>query len=68
MHRHWKPAHYLNGKLMGQKLERKPPEEKEIIKVLKEIKALLELKPALPAPPAKKGLMAEFIDFVKNTR
>lgn len=41
-------------------------EEKEIIKVLKEIKALLEPKPAPPAPPAKKGLMAEFMDFVKK--
>jgi len=38
----------------------------EILQVLKEIKALLEPKPAPPAPPPKKGLWNEFIDFISK--
>ncbi|MEM2877953.1 MAG: MscL family protein [Candidatus Hadarchaeales archaeon] len=40
--------------------------DKEILKVLKEIKAVLEPKPAPPAPPAKKGIRAEFTEFIKK--
>ncbi len=37
--------------------------DEEILQVLKEIKALLEPK---PAPPPKKGLWNEFIDFISK--
>jgi large conductance mechanosensitive channel len=40
--------------------------DEEILQVLKEIKALLEPKPALPAPSPKKGLWNEFIDFISK--
>ncbi|MEM3730936.1 MAG: MscL family protein [Candidatus Bathyarchaeia archaeon] len=40
--------------------------EEEMLQVLKEIKALLEPKPAPPAPPPKKGLWNEFIDFISK--
>lgn len=40
--------------------------EEEILQVLKEIKALLEPKPAPPAPPAPKGFIAEFKDFISK--
>jgi large conductance mechanosensitive channel len=40
--------------------------DEEILQVLKEIKALLEPKPAPPAPPPKKGLWNEFIDFISK--
>ncbi|MEM3697107.1 MAG: MscL family protein [Candidatus Bathyarchaeia archaeon] len=42
------------------------PKDEEILEVLKEIKALLEPKPASPAPPPKKGLWNEFIDFISK--
>jgi large conductance mechanosensitive channel len=42
------------------------PKDEEILQVLKEIKALLEPKPAPPAPPPKKGLWNEFIDFISK--
>ncbi|MEM3697384.1 MAG: MscL family protein [Candidatus Bathyarchaeia archaeon] len=42
------------------------PKDEEILEVLKEIKALLEPKPAPPAPPPKKGLWNEFIDFISK--
>jgi large conductance mechanosensitive channel len=42
------------------------PKDEEILQVLKEIKALLEPKPPLPAPPPKKGLWNEFIDFISK--
>ncbi|MEM3704270.1 MAG: MscL family protein [Candidatus Bathyarchaeia archaeon] len=38
----------------------------EILKVLKDIKTLLEPKPAPPVPPPKKGLWNEFIDFISK--
>ncbi|MEM3873925.1 MAG: MscL family protein [Candidatus Bathyarchaeia archaeon] len=37
--------------------------DEEILQVLKEIKALLEPK---PAPPPKKGLWNEFLDFISK--
>ncbi|MCX8191485.1 MAG: MscL family protein [Nitrososphaerota archaeon] len=37
--------------------------DEEILQVLKEIKALLEPK---PAPPPKKGLWNEFVDFISK--
>jgi large conductance mechanosensitive channel len=40
--------------------------DEEILQVLKEIKALLEPKPAPHAPPPKKGLWNEFIDFISK--
>ncbi|MBS7616292.1 MscL family protein [Candidatus Bathyarchaeota archaeon] len=43
-----------------------PKEDEEILQVLKEIKALLEPKPAPPTPPPKKGLWNEFIDFISK--
>ncbi len=42
------------------------PKDEEILQVLKEIKALLEPKPAPPAPPPKKGMWNEFIDFISK--
>jgi large conductance mechanosensitive channel len=42
-----------------------PKDEDEILKVLKEIKALLEPKPP-PPPPPPKGLWKEFIDFISK--
>jgi large conductance mechanosensitive channel len=42
------------------------PKDEEILEVLKEIKALLEPKPAPPAPPPKKGLWNEFLDFISR--
>jgi len=42
------------------------PKDEEILQVLKEIKALLEPKPALPAPLPKKGLWNEFMDFLSK--
>jgi large conductance mechanosensitive channel len=49
-------------------LDKWQPKDKdeEILQVLKEIKALLEPKPAPPAPPPKKGLWNEFIDFISK--
>ncbi|MEM4713726.1 MAG: MscL family protein [Candidatus Bathyarchaeia archaeon] len=41
----------------------KSGKDEEILQVLKEIKALLEPK---PAPPPKKGLWNEFIDFISK--
>ncbi|MEM3872234.1 MAG: MscL family protein [Nitrososphaeria archaeon] len=38
----------------------------EILEVLKEIKALLEPKPAPPPPPPPKGLWNEFVDFLSK--
>jgi large conductance mechanosensitive channel len=43
-----------------------PKDEDEILKVLKEIKALLEPKPPPPPPPPPKGLWKEFIDFISK--
>lgn len=40
--------------------------DEEILNVLKEIKTLLEPKPAPPPPPPKKGLWNEFIDFISK--
>ncbi len=40
--------------------------DEEILKVLKEIKALLEPKPEPPAPPPPKGLWNEFLDFISK--
>jgi large conductance mechanosensitive channel len=40
--------------------------DEEILEELKKIRALLEPKPAPPAPPKKKGLWAEFIDFLST--
>lgn len=48
----------INGEFM--------PKDDEMLQVLKEIKALLEPKPAPPAPPPKKGLWNEFIDFISK--
>jgi len=42
------------------------PKDEEMLKVLKEIKALLEPKPAPPAPPPPKGLWKEFMDFLSK--
>jgi large conductance mechanosensitive channel len=41
------------------------PKDEEILKVLKEIKALLEPKPPPPPPPTK-GLWKEFLDFISK--
>ena len=40
--------------------------ENEMIDELKRIRELLEPKPAAPAPPAPKGMAAEFIDFLSK--
>jgi large conductance mechanosensitive channel len=40
--------------------------DEEILQVLKEIKTLLEPKPAPPPPPPPKGLWKEFIDFISK--
>ena len=37
-----------------------------MLEVLKEIKTLLEPKPAPPAPPPPKGMWAEFMDFISK--
>lgn len=37
-----------------------------MLRVLKDIKALLEPKPSPPAPPPKKGVWNEFIDFISK--
>jgi len=42
------------------------PKDEEMLEVLKEIKALLEPKPAPPAPPPPKGLWKEFMDFLSK--
>ncbi|MBS7635372.1 MscL family protein [Candidatus Bathyarchaeota archaeon] len=41
--------------------------DEEILQVLKEIKTLLEPKPA-PPPPPPKGLWREFLDFISKYR
>jgi large conductance mechanosensitive channel len=41
------------------------PKEDEMLKELKRIRELLEPKPT-PAPPAPKGLWAEFMDFLSK--
>ena len=40
--------------------------DEEMLEELRKIRALLEPKPAPPAPPKKKGLWAEFIDFLST--
>jgi len=40
--------------------------DEEILQVLKEIKSLLEPKPAPPSPPPPKGLWNEFMDFISK--
>jgi len=42
------------------------PKDEEMLEVLKEIKALLEPKPAPAAPPPPKGLWKEFMDFLSK--
>ena len=42
--------------------------EEEMIEELKKIRALLEPKPAPPAPPPTKGLWNEFKDFLSKYR
>lgn len=42
------------------------PKDDKMLEVLKEIKTLLEPKPAPPAPPPPKGLWAEFMDFISK--
>ncbi|MEM3726659.1 MAG: MscL family protein [Candidatus Bathyarchaeia archaeon] len=42
------------------------PKDEEMLTVLKEIKALLEPKPAPPPPPPPKGLWNEFMDFLSK--
>lgn len=42
------------------------PKDEEVLEVLKEIKTLLEPKPAPPAPPPPKGMWAEFMDFLSK--
>jgi len=42
------------------------PKDEEMLEVLKEIKVLLEPKPAPPAPPPPKGLWKEFMDFLSK--
>lgn len=44
------------------------PKDEETLKVLKEIKVLLEPKPSPPAPPPPKGLWNEFMDFLSKYR
>jgi large conductance mechanosensitive channel len=44
------------------------PKDEETLEVLKEIKTLLEPKPAPPAPPPPKGLWKEFMDFLSKYR
>ncbi|MDH7564382.1 MAG: MscL family protein [Candidatus Bathyarchaeota archaeon] len=43
-----------------------PKDDEEILQVLKEIKTLLEPKPAPPPPPPPKGLWKEFMDFLSK--
>ena len=40
--------------------------DEEVLQVLREIKALLEPKPAPPPPPPPKGLWNEFLDFISK--
>ena len=42
------------------------PKDEEMLEVLKEIKALLEPKPAPAAPSPPKGLWKEFMDFLSK--
>lgn len=42
------------------------PKDEEILQVLKEIKTLMEPKPAPPPPPPPKGLWKEFISFIST--
>jgi large conductance mechanosensitive channel len=42
------------------------PKDEEMLEVLKEIKALLEPKPAPPTPSPPKGLRAEFMGFLSR--
>jgi len=42
------------------------PKDEEMLEVLKEIKTLLEPKPAPPPPPPPKGLWKEFMDFLSK--
>ena len=42
------------------------PKDEEMLQVLKEIKALLEPRPAPPAPPPPEGLWKEFMDFMSK--
>jgi large conductance mechanosensitive channel len=42
------------------------PKDEEMLKVLKDIKALLEPKPSPPAPPPPTGLWNEFMDFLSK--
>jgi large conductance mechanosensitive channel len=51
---------------MGKVMSKSKAKDEEILQVLKEIKALLEPKPAPPAPPPKKGLWNEFLDFISK--
>lgn len=41
-------------------------DDDEVVQILKEIKALLEPKPAPPPPPPPKGLWNEFVDFLSK--
>ena len=42
------------------------PNNDEMLEELKKIRTLLEPKPAPSAPPAPKGLWAEFMDFISK--
>jgi large conductance mechanosensitive channel len=42
------------------------PKEDDMLEELKKIRTLLEPKPAPAAPPAPKGLWAEFMDFMSR--
>jgi large conductance mechanosensitive channel len=42
------------------------PDNDEMLEELKKIRTLLEPKPAPAAPPAPKGLWAEFMDFISK--